>query len=185
VSNPQETPFVRTFATLVCITLITVLGGCSQSDQQTAKQREEEAKLKARQGAERLNQDAKKLGQEVKEHARALNHEIGNALNSTAPATNGTSGAQEKLARGSQDLRVEAGKAGVKLDRAALVAKVKTKLATDVGLATVTGVDVDTTGQVVTLRGTVDSVQQKQMAEQAALQVNGVTRVINDLQVRP
>jgi hyperosmotically inducible protein len=176
---------VRTLATLVCITFVTFLSGCSKSDQQTANQRAEEAKVKARQGAERLNQDAKKLGREVKQEARALSHEIGTAINSTAPAANGTSGAREKLARGSHDLRLEAGKAGVKLDHAALIAKVKAKLATDVGLATVTGVDVDTTGQVVTLRGTVNSVQQKQMAEQAALQVNGVTRVIDQLQIRP
>jgi osmotically-inducible protein OsmY len=73
----------------------------------------------------------------------------------------------------------------VKLDHAALIAKIKTKLATDVGLSTVTGVDVDASGRIVTLHGTVDSVQQKQEAERAALQVGGVTKVIDDLQVRP
>jgi osmotically-inducible protein OsmY len=176
---------VRTFGTLVCLIIVIVFASCSQSDQQTARQREEQAKAKAHEAAERLDRDAKKLGQEVKQQARVLNHEIGTALNSTAPAANGTPGAQQKLAQGSRDLRLEAGKASVKLDRAALIAKVKTKLAADVGLSTVTGVDVDTTGQVVTLSGTVDSVQQKQMAEQAALQVNGVTRVIDHLQVRP
>lgn len=176
---------MRILGTCVCVILITLATACSQSDKRTAQQREEEAKTKAQEGAQRLNQDAKKLGHEVKQEAHSLGRQIGTALNSTAPATNGTSGAQEKLARGSQDLRVEAGKAGVKLDHAALIAKVKAKLATDVGLSTVTGVDVDTSGQIVTLRGTVDSVQQKQQAEQAVLQVNGVTRVIDQLQVRP
>ena len=176
---------MRIYVTCVCFTLIALVTGCTQSEQRTAQQREEEAKIKADEGAERLNRDAKKLGHEVKQEAHALGQQIGTALNSTAPATNGTSGAKDKLARGSQDLRVEAGKAGVKIDNAALIAKVKAKLATDVGLSTVTGVDVDTSGQIVTLRGTVDSVQQKEQAEQAVMKVNGVTRVINDLQVRP
>jgi osmotically-inducible protein OsmY len=62
---------------------------------------------------------------------------------------------------------------------------VKAKLATDVGVSTAASVDVDSTGQVVTLRGTVDSEEQKQQAEQAVMQVNGVTKVINLLQVKP
>ncbi len=176
---------MRTPATLFCLILITILGGCSQSDQEKARQREAEAKVKAREGAERLNQDAKKLGREVKEQARALNQKIGTALDNTGSANNGASQAQDKLAHGGRDLRLETDKAGVKLSHAALIAKVKAKLASDVGLSTVTGVDVDTTGQVVTLRGTVDSIQQKQQAEQAAMQVSGVNKVINDLRVRP
>jgi len=38
---------------------------------------------------------------------------------------------------------------------------------------------------VVTLRGTVSSEQQKQEAERAATQGNGVTKVMNLLQVKP
>lgn len=176
---------MRTFAITLSFLFLTILGGCSQSNQQTAQQREAEAKAKAREGAERLNQDAKKLGHEVKQEARSLNQKIGTVLNSTGPVNGGTSQAEQKLDRGGHELRLETGQAGAKLDRAALIAKVKAKLAANVGLSTVTGVDVDTTGQVVTLRGTVDSVQQKQMAEQAALQVSGVTKVVDDLQVRP
>jgi osmotically-inducible protein OsmY len=65
------------------------------------------------------------------------------------------------------------------------MAKVKAKLASDVGLSTVTTVDVRTTGDVVTLRGTVSTLEQKQHAEQAALQVAGVRRVVNELTVKP
>ncbi len=89
------------------------------------------------------------------------------------------------MRRGGQDLRAAGEKAGVKLDHAAMVAKVKAKLATDVGLSTVTGIDVDASGQVVTLRGTVASEEQKQQAEQAVMQLGGVTKVINDLKVNP
>jgi osmotically-inducible protein OsmY len=174
---------VRTLATFFFVAFLTLLAACSQSDQRTAQERAEEAKVKAREAAERVNADAKKLGQEVKKEARELNGQIGTALNNTT--TNGTSGAQEKLERGSRELGIAAGKAGVKLDHAALLAKVKAKLATDVGLDTISSVDVDTSGQVVTLRGTVNSMQQKQLAEQAVLQVSGVTRVNDLLQVRP
>jgi osmotically-inducible protein OsmY len=65
-----------------------------------------------------------------------------------------------------------------------MAAKVKAKLASDVGLSTVTGVDVDTSGHVVTLRGTVSSESQKLEAERAASHVNGVEKVINDLKVQ-
>jgi osmotically-inducible protein OsmY len=161
-----------------------LFAACSQSDQQTARDREAQAKEKARQAADRLGHDARKFGQEVKEDAHSLNQKLGSALNGTARASSGSSEAEQKVARGTHDLRVEAGQAGVKLGHAAMIAKVKAKLANDVGLSTVTNVDVDTSGQVVTLRGTVDSVQQKEMAEQAAMQVSGVTRVVNDLKVR-
>ena len=175
----------RSLAVALCLAFLMTFGGCSQSDQETAKQRETEAKAKARRAADRLDQDAKKLGSELKQDARMASQKIGNALNGTGSTSTETSQAQEKIARGGRDLRLATDKAGVKLNHAAVIAKVKAKLATDVGLSTVTGVDVDTTGQIVTLRGTVDSVQQKQQAERAALQVSGVTKVIDDLQVRP
>jgi osmotically-inducible protein OsmY len=54
-----------------------------------------------------------------------------------------------------------------------------------VGLSAAASVDVDTNGQVVTLRGTVSSEEQKQEAAQAAMQVSGVIKVINFLQVKP
>ncbi|HEX4750844.1 MAG TPA: BON domain-containing protein [Bryobacteraceae bacterium] len=171
-------------ATALFLTYLLLLGGCSQSSQETAQQREAEAKAKAHDAAVRLNRDARKLGSEVKQEARALNTKMGNAINSPAAAGNGSSKAEAKVKHGTEDLRVEADQAGVKLSRAAVIARVKAKLATDVGLSTVTSVDVDTTGQVVTLHGTVDSQAQKQHAEQAAMQIPGVTRVVDDLTVR-
>ena len=175
---------LRRLAIASSFIVVTVLTGCSQSNQKTAQQRADEAKAKARRAGERLNQDAKQLGHEIKQEAHTLDQKIGAALNSTGPANGSSSESEQKVAQGGRELRVEADKAGVKLDHAAIIAKVKAKLAANVGLSTVTSVDVDATGQVVTLQGTVDSVQQKQLAEQAALQVNGVTKVINDLNVK-
>jgi osmotically-inducible protein OsmY len=96
-----------------------------------------------------------------------------------------TAQAEAKLKQGTAELRDAGAKAGVKLDQASLIAKVKAKLANDVGLSTATAVEVDARGRVVTLRGTVASEDQKQRAERAARQVDGVTTVLNELRVTP
>ena len=66
---------------------------------------------------------------------------------------------------------------------AALTGKVKSALATDVGLKTVTGIDVDSEDGVVTLKGKVDTADQKKRAEQVAKKVGGVKSVKNQLTV--
>jgi osmotically-inducible protein OsmY len=122
----------------------------------------------------------------AKQEARDLGHKINQAVNSGGPAQGGTTqSAEEKLRKGSEDLRVAGEKAGVKLDHAALIAKVKAKLATDVGLSTATSINVDARGQVVTLTGSVSSEEQKHRAEEAVRQLDGVARVIDDLAVKP
>jgi osmotically-inducible protein OsmY len=182
VSNAQKGMSCKlAFVPLLSLMLLI---GCSQSDKETAGERAAQAREKARRAAERLNRDAKKFGKEVKQDARELNDKLGGALNNSVPASSGASQAESKATRGMHDVHVEAGKAGAKLNQAALIAKVKAKLANDAGLATVSSIDVDASGQVVTLRGTVDSVQQKEQAEQAARQVSGVSRVVDDLRVR-
>ena len=75
--------------------------------------------------------------------------------------------------------------AGEKLDNAALLAKVKAKLASDIGVATLTNVNVDTRGSVVTLRGTIASDTQRQEIQRTVSQVSGVTSVVNELKVAP
>ena len=73
--------------------------------------------------------------------------------------------------------------AGKYVDDSTITANVKTKLAAD-KLATLTRVDVDTTNQVVSLNGVVESSDQKQRAEQLAKQVSGVKGVKNNLQIQ-
>jgi hyperosmotically inducible periplasmic protein len=66
----------------------------------------------------------------------------------------------------------------------AITGKVKSALAADVGLKTVTGINVDTdAGGVVTLSGKVDSADKKKLAEQVAKKVSGVKSVKNKLTV--
>ncbi len=65
----------------------------------------------------------------------------------------------------------------------AITAEVKKKMASDVGLSSVTNIDVNTTNGVVTLAGQVESEEVRDQAEQIARSVNGVVAVNNHLQV--
>lgn len=66
---------------------------------------------------------------------------------------------------------------------AALTTKVKTALASDVGMRTMTNIDVDSDDGVVTLKGKVDTAEAKQKAEEIAKKVDGVKSVKNQLTV--
>ncbi len=73
--------------------------------------------------------------------------------------------------------------AGQNLDDTNITAAVKGRLAQD-KLSTLTRIDVDTNGGVVSLNGTVESAEQRARAEQLARGASGVKRVINNLQVQ-
>lgn len=73
--------------------------------------------------------------------------------------------------------------AGQNIDDSTITASVKTKLAAD-KIGSLTRIDVDTTRQVVSLNGVVESPEQKARAEQLASQVSGVKKVTNNLQVQ-
>jgi osmotically-inducible protein OsmY len=147
----------RFLAAVACGALLTLALGCNRSDESRAKQ-----------------------------DARDLGHKIKQAVTSGGPAQPGTTqSAEQKLRQGSEDLRIAGQKAGVKLDRAALIAKVKAKLVTGIGISTATSIDVDAHGQVVTLKGTVPSEDQKRQAEESVRQLDGVAKVVNDLTVAP
>jgi osmotically-inducible protein OsmY len=73
---------------------------------------------------------------------------------------------------------------GQNVDDSSITAAVKAKLAAEQGATTLTGVNVDTSGGVVSLSGTVDSEAMKQRAATLAQQVDGVTQVVNNLQVQ-
>ena len=71
-----------------------------------------------------------------------------------------------------------------KLDDAEVITAVKTKLATDAGLRTVTGIHVSSSNGVVTLAGEVPSSQESAKAERLAASVEGVAKVRNDLHLQ-
>ena len=67
---------------------------------------------------------------------------------------------------------------------AALTAKVKSQIATDVGARTAAAINIETYRGVVQLTGFVDSRDQAQKAEAAAKKVEGVRSVKNDVRVK-
>jgi osmotically-inducible protein OsmY len=73
--------------------------------------------------------------------------------------------------------------AGQYVDDSTITASVKAKLVGD-KTANLTRIDVDTTNRVVSLTGIVESPELKNRAEQLAMQVNGVQKIQNNLQVQ-
>ena len=71
------------------------------------------------------------------------------------------------------------------VSEASLTGKVKSALAADVGLKTVTSINVDSDkGGIVTLKGHVQTADMKKRAGEVAKKVNGVKSVKNELQVK-
>lgn len=66
---------------------------------------------------------------------------------------------------------------------ATLTTKVKSALAADAGLGTMTDINVDSNNGVVTLKGKVDSADMKKKAGDIAKKVSGVKSVKNELKV--
>jgi osmotically-inducible protein OsmY len=73
--------------------------------------------------------------------------------------------------------------AGQYIDDTTITTSVKAKLTAEKA-ANFTRIDVDTTNQVVTLHGIVESADQKAKAEQLAREVGGVKSVKNNLQIQ-
>lgn len=73
--------------------------------------------------------------------------------------------------------------AGTTLDDATITASVKTKLVADKA-SNLTRVDVDTNNGIVSLNGTVETLEQRARAEQLAREASGVKQVMNNLQIQ-
>ena len=152
------------------ITLGFGLVACSSSDQDKAKEQ-------AREDGRKASDEAKKAGQEIKKEAKEISRQVGAAVRPGGSASEGMAHAEESA-------RDAASRANVHLDHASLLARVKAKLASDAGLATLKNVDVNLTGTVVTLSGTVANEYQKKAAVIAASQVEGVSRVQDHITVQ-
>ena len=88
-----------------------------------------------------------------------------------------------KLAtRASAKASVAASQVGVTMSESALTAKIKSKMALD-DHVNARAVDVDTSGSVVTLTGVVGSAAARERAISLARDTEGVTRVVDRLQV--
>jgi hypothetical protein len=174
---------MRFVSTLLFVGLVTLSFSCTTSDREQADRKAAEAKVKAQQAARKADAELRRLGQQAKAEAHAFDANAHRALQGAGPTADGRP-ANLKLDEAGEKAREAGRKTAVVLDRAALIARVKSKLAADAGLSTLADVSVDTSGHVITLKGTVNSEQQKRLAEEAAMQVNGVSKVVDDLSVR-
>src|SRR5205814_8575547 len=113
------------YATIVALTL-----ACTNNDaRQRAQNRAEEARRKARQEDARARKELQKLGQEAKREANKVDQNVRQALQSGGPDGERTAAAQRKLDDAGRRVRAAGEQAAFKLDRAAMIARVKTKLA--------------------------------------------------------
>jgi osmotically-inducible protein OsmY len=71
------------------------------------------------------------------------------------------------------------------VDDLQITAQVKSKLATDIGVSSITNISLNSTNGVVTLSGQVNSPEVKAKAEASAQSVANVVRVVDALQVTP
>jgi hyperosmotically inducible periplasmic protein len=78
--------------------------------------------------------------------------------------------------------KVAAERAGEVMSEAAITAKIKSKMALDDHVKART-INVDTTGTTVTLTGSVRSEEERQRAVRLASDTEGITRVVDKLQV--
>ena len=69
------------------------------------------------------------------------------------------------------------------VDDLQITAQVTSKLASDIGVSSVTNISVNSTNAVVTLSGLVNSAEIKGKAESIARSVPKVARVVNNLQI--
>jgi osmotically-inducible protein OsmY len=159
---------MKTLLAILGFALVSGLVACNSSDKEKAKQQ-------AREDVRETTEEAKKAGRKIKEDAKELRRRVEATVQSDGES------ASDKMSHAEAKTKDAASHAGVKLDHAALLAKVKTKLASDAGLSTLTNIDVAVDGSVVTLSGTVANENQKKAAEIAASQVDGIIKVKNRL----
>jgi osmotically-inducible protein OsmY len=163
---------MRILSIALAFVLAIGLLACNSSEQEKAKER-------AREDVRKTADEAKKAGREIKEDTKELSRRVDAAVQPDSES------ASDKISHAETKVKDSASHAGVKLDHAALLVKVKDRIASDAGLSTLTNVDVAVNGSVVTLSGTVANEDQKKAVEMAASQVDGITQVQNRLTVQP
>ena len=155
---------------------------CSQNEQTQANQKAEEARQKAEAAAHRMKQSAQQLAQAAKHKTQQLDQDLNRGINKDEDAPSHLDDKVEEATRGAKTLgRTVEDKA----NKTALLAQVKTKLASDVGLSTMTGVEVETTNTSIILTGTVPTREDSNRAEASVESVAGGRQVVNRLRVQP
>lgn len=156
----------------ICFLLLLLASSCDHSDRKEAQEK-----------ADRAGQKVQELGRKATEQAEKLGEDVQSSVDSGMRSDAGQN-AKAKLKQGGRDLEAAGEEASRKLDKAALITKIKARLAADAGLTAAASVKVEVSGQVATLTGTVESEAQKSQAVAATAKVPGIIRVVDNLQVR-
>jgi len=120
----------------------------------------------------------------------AYNYWTGNGWTLTPPSRSATGIDAEKAReqgtaitrKAAETTKVAAERAGEAMSEAALTAKIKSKMALDDNVKA-RNINVDTNGTVVTLTGTVRSEDERRRAVRLARDTQGITQVVDKLQV--
>lgn len=150
--------------------LLLLSSGCSQKDKDQSESTATTATQDAKDSATSATDSAKSAASNATDDSKGA---MSNAADKTKDAM---SSATDKT----KDAMSDAGQA---MKEGGLTTKVKSKLAADVKLGTLTSIDVDSNGSTVTLTGTVPSAADRAAAGKTAISVDGVKHVINHLKV--
>jgi hyperosmotically inducible periplasmic protein len=122
------------------------------------------------------------MGYRIANHGNGVTLERPVGTTGTTPAID-TTRARETGAAIGEKVAVGANQAEHALEDSALTAKIKSKMALDDSVKAL-DINVDTTGGVVTLRGSVHSQAERTRAVQLARETKGVTSVNDRLEIR-
>jgi osmotically-inducible protein OsmY len=170
-------------ASLVCGAVLLALfcASCSQREQSDTDARAEAAKERIETAASETRVAIEQLANRVKQKSNRLVADIDSALKDGYAYGGRTSDtvrtAGDRARHAGERLKTDA-------DQVTLKAQVKSKLANEVGLNTITALDVDATGQAVTLSGVVPTLDDKHRAEAAVASMPEVQHVVDNLEVR-
>jgi hyperosmotically inducible periplasmic protein len=151
------------------------VGTTGEVGRETREAREEARE--ARDDARQTARDARGEARETRDEARQTTRDARDEARETGRE------ARDEAREAGRDTRGAVGTAGTAVHDGWITTKVKTTFAGEDALEN-SDIDVDTKNGVVTLKGTVASAAAKNRAEAAAKEVEGVTRVKNQLKVR-
>jgi hyperosmotically inducible protein len=161
--------------------ILVLASSCTREQQDKAQERAKQAEEEAKRAARDAKAAAESLAHKAKQGAEKMRGDLSSPANdSSATADRG----RDKLETALGKAKETGQEVKAKVQPAALVARVKTTLASALGLSTLSQISVSADGGVVTLSGTVTTADEKSRAERAALSVSGVQRVANKLEVK-
>jgi hyperosmotically inducible periplasmic protein len=172
---------IRRPAVLGALILVVLASSCTREQQDKAQERAKQAEEEAKRAARDAKAAAESLAHKARQEAEKVRGDLSNAANDSSATADRS---REKLETALGKAKETGREVKAKVQPAALETRVKTTLASALGLSTISEISVRAEGGVVTLSGTVATAEDKSRAERAALSVSGVQRIVNNLEIR-